>query len=51
MEVARIVKEKQKETEDLIKIRMVKKMVSERFYKYLKVFKKKKSEKVLTRKI
>jgi len=51
MKVARIVKEKQKEEEGLIKIRIVKEIVLERFYKYLKIFKKKKSEKVLIRKI
>ena len=50
IEIVRIIEEKQEEKEDLIKIRIVKEMVSKMFYKYLKVFKKKKSEKMLTRK-
>jgi len=45
-----MVEEKQKEEEDLIEIRTVEKMVPRRFYKYLKVFEKKKSERMLTRK-
>ena len=50
MEIARIVKEKQKEEKDLIEIRIVEEMVPKRFHKYLKVFQKNKSEKMLTRK-
>ena len=49
MEIARIIEEKQKE-EELMNIRMVEKMVSKRFHKYLKMFKKKESERILTRK-
>jgi len=40
MEIARIVKEKQEEERDLIKIRIVEEMVLRRFHKYLKVFEK-----------
>jgi len=36
MEIARIIEEKQKEEEDLIKIRMVEEIVSRRFHKYLR---------------
>jgi len=50
MEIARMVKEKEEEEEDFIEIRTVKEIVSRRFHKYLKVFKKKKSERMLTRK-
>jgi len=46
IEITRIVEEKQEKEEDLIKIRMVKEMVLRRFYKYLKIFEKKKSEKM-----
>jgi len=49
VEIARIIEEKQKE-EELMNIRMVEKMVSKRFHKYLKMFKKKESERILTRK-
>jgi len=35
----------------MIEIRMVEKMVPRRFYKYLKMFEKKKSERMPTRKI
>jgi len=45
-----MIEEKQKEEEDLIKIRMVEEIVSRRFHKYLKMFKKKESEIMLTRK-
>ena len=45
-----MIEEKQKEEEDLIKIRMVEEIVPRRFYKYLKMFKKKESEIMLTRK-
>ena len=54
MTVARIVKEKEKERdkeEDLIELRMVKEMVSRQFYKYLKMFEKKESERILMRKV
>jgi len=50
MEIARMIEEKQKEEEDLIKIRMVEEIVPKRFHKYLKMFKKKESEIMLTRK-
>jgi len=36
---------------DLIKIRIVEEMVLKWFYKYLKVFEKKKSERMLTTKV
>ena len=49
MEIVRMIEEKQKE-EDLIEIRLVEEMVSRRFHKYLKVFEKKESEKMLIRK-
>ena len=45
-----IVEEKQDKEKDLIRIRMVEEMVSRWFYKYLKVFEKKKSERMPTRK-
>jgi len=45
------VEEKEKEKEDLIQIRTVEKMVLRRFYKYLKVFEKKESEKIPTKKL
>jgi len=48
MKIVRTVKEKQKENEDLIEIRIVKEIVSKTFYKYLKM---KKSKRILTRKI
>jgi len=51
MEIARIIEEKHKKEKDLIEIRMVEEIVSRRFHKYLKVFKKKESERMLTRKI
>jgi len=51
VEIARIVEEKQEEEEDLIELRTVKEMVLRRFYKYLKVFEKKESERILMRKI
>jgi len=50
MEIARMIEEKQKEEEDLIKIRMVEEIVPKRFHKYLKMFKNKESEIMLTRK-
>ncbi len=45
-----MIEEKQKEEEDLIKIRTVEEIVSRRFHKYLKVFEKKELEKMLIRK-
>jgi len=50
MEIVRIVEEKQEEEEDLIEIKTVEKIVSRRFYKYLKVFDKKELEMMLIRK-
>ena len=50
MEIVRMIEEKQKEEEDLIKIRTVEEIVSRRFHKYLKVFEKKELEKMLIRK-
>ena len=47
----RIIEEKQIEEEDLIKIRMIEKMVSRRFHKYLKVFEKKESKRMPIKKI
>ena len=51
IEIARIIKEKQEEEEDLIEIRMVEEIVSKKFHKYLKVFEKRESERMLIRKI
>jgi len=42
--IVRMIEEKQEE--DLIEIRMVKGMIPRRFYKYLKVFEKKESERM-----
>jgi len=50
MEIARMIEEKQEEEEDLIEIRTVEEMVPKRFHKYLKVFEKKESEKILIKK-
>ena len=53
MAIARIVEEKDEERdeeEDLIELRTVEEMVSRWFHKYLKVFEKKESERMLTRK-
>ena len=50
MEIVRIVEEKQEEEEDLIEMRIVEEMVPGRFHKYLEVFEKKESERMLTRK-
>ena len=47
IEIARVIEEKEK---DLIEISMVEEMVLRWFHKYLKVFEKKKSERVPTRK-
>jgi len=49
--IARIVKEKEEEEEeDLIELRAVEKIVPRQFHRYLKVFKKKESERMPTRK-
>jgi len=51
--IARIVEEKEEERdeeEDFIELRIMEEMVSRRFHKYLKVFEKKESEKMLMRK-
>ena len=51
--IARIVEEKEDERdeeEDLIELRTVEEMVPRWFHKYLKVFEKKESERMLTRK-
>jgi len=51
--IVRIVEEKKEDRdkeEDLIKLRMVEEMVLRQFYKYLKVFEKKESERMPTRK-
>jgi len=48
--IARIVEEKENEEEDLIELRATEEMVLRRFHKYLKVFEKKDSERMLTRK-
>ena len=46
----KIMKEKEEEKEDLIELRATDKMVPRRFHKYLKVFEKKDSERMPTRK-
>jgi len=48
--IARIVEEKENEQGDLIELRATEEVVPRRFHKYLKVFEKKKSERMLTRK-
>jgi len=50
MEIERVIEEKKEEKEDLIEIRTVEEMVSKWFHKYLKVFEKKESERMLARK-
>ena len=50
IEIIRIMEEKQEEEKDLIKIRIVEEIVSRRFHKYLKVFEKKKLERMPMRK-
>jgi len=50
MEMERMIEEKQDKEKDLIEIRIVEKMVFRRFHKYLKMFEKKKSERMPTRK-
>ena len=51
IEIVRVVEEKEKGEEDLIEIRMVEKIVSRMFYKYLKIFEKKELEKIQMRKL
>ena len=48
--IARIVEKKEYEEEDLIELRATDEMVPRRFHKYLKVFEKKDSERMPTRK-
>ena len=48
--IVRLVEEKEEEEEDLIEIRTTEDMVPRRFYKYLKVFEKKDSERMPTKK-
>jgi len=48
--IARIVEEKENKEEDLIELRATEEMVPRRFYKYLKMFEKKDSERMPTRK-
>ena len=48
--IKRILTEKKKE-EDVMEVRMTEEMVPRRFYKYLKVFEKKDSERMSTKKI
>ena len=51
IEIVKIVEKKQSKEKDLIEIRTVEEIVSKRFYKYLKMFKKKESRKMLTKKL
>jgi len=48
--IERIMEEKEEEEEDLIELRATEKIVPQRFHKYLKVFEKKDSERMPTRK-
>ena len=48
--IARIMEKKGEEEKDLIELRMMEEMVPQRFHKYLKVFEKKDSERMPTRK-
>ena len=48
--IARIIAEKEDEKEDVIKLRATEEIVPQRFHKYLKVFKKKDSERMPMRK-
>ena len=50
MKIARMIEEKQKEEKDLIEMITVEEMVPRRFHKYLKVFNKEKSERILMKK-
>ena len=49
--IEKIMEEKENEEEDLIELRATDKMVPKWFHKYLKVFEKKDSERILTRKV
>ena len=49
--IERIMEEKEEEEEDLIELRVTDEMVLRRFHKYLKVFEKKDSERMLMRKV
>jgi len=49
--IARIIEEKEEEEENLIELRVTDEMVPRRFHKYLKVFEKKDSERMPTRKV
>ena len=51
IKIVRIVEEKQKEEEDLIKIRMIEEIVPKRFHKYLKIFEKKESKRIPIKRI
>ena len=48
--IERIIEEKEDEEENLIKLRATDEMIPQRFHKYLKVFKKKDSERIPIRK-
>jgi len=48
--IARIVEEKENKEENLIELRATEEMVPRQFHKYLKVFEKKESERMPTRK-
>ena len=48
--IVRMIEKKENEKEDLIELRATEEMVPQRFYKYLKVFEKKESERIPTRK-
>jgi len=51
MEITRIIEEKQEKEKYLIEIKIVEEIVPTRFNKYSKMFEKKKSERMLIRKI
>ena len=48
--IVRIIAEKKDEEKDWIELRVTEEIVSQRFHKYLKVFEKKNSERMLMRK-
>ena len=48
--IERIIEEKEDEEEDLIELRAIDEMVPRQFHKYLRVFEKKDSERMLIRK-
>ena len=50
IKIAMMVEEKQEKEENLIEIRTVEEIVPRRFHKYLKMFEKKKSERMVIRK-